>query len=101
MKPQISFNPASPVHRELDQQIQAVRNLLNQLEPSERLRYTNEMIVKLLTGRAEKPVSTQEKISEKTNVKKGDLTPDQNALIDKITKQTEDLFRSRNKDHNY
>lgn len=101
MKPQSTFNPATPVHLELDQQIQAVRNLLNQLEPTERLRYTNEMIVKLLTGRTEKPISTEQKITDKTNVNKGDLTSTQSKLIDKITKQTEELFRAAKKDDNY
>jgi hypothetical protein len=101
MKPQTSYQPSTTVHKELDQQIAEIKKLLNQLEPAERLQYTNEMIVKLLTGRAEKPTSTREKIMEKTAVNNGDLTESQKMIIDKLTKQTDNLFRASKKDDNF
>ena len=59
-------NPANSVLDELDQHLRSIKNLLNQLEPTQRLQIVNEMMVKLLSSNRSTS-SAQEKLNRKHN----------------------------------
>ncbi len=59
-------NLANSVLDEIDQHLRAIKNLLNQLEPTKRLQIVNEMMVKLLSSNT--PTSSaQDKLNRKHN----------------------------------
>jgi hypothetical protein len=93
-----SENPSSPVYRELDQHIRAMRTLINQLEPSERLTFINEMMMRLLPSRNNRPTSAQDKLNSKQAGSNRDLNKEELQIINRIGKNTDDLFRSMQDD---
>ena len=55
-------HPANAVYQSLDTHVKSIRTLLNELEPAERLRYLNEMMVRLLTSKGSTPKSSKENL---------------------------------------
>lgn len=95
-----SNHPAFPVYQKLEKHIQQIKNLLNELEPSERLTFTNEIFVRLL-DRNQKTISAQDKIKARMLSNKSSvLTAEQERLINKLTRATENLYRESQDDFN-
>ncbi|CAN5476967.1 hypothetical protein BH11BAC2_BH11BAC2_06000 [soil metagenome] len=90
-------NPAAEVLTQLDTHIRAIKSLLNELEPSERLRFLNEMIIRVMPSRESKPASASEKIHSRIR-SNNNLSEIEKALISKITKNTEELYRTMQDD---
>jgi hypothetical protein len=76
-------HPAHSVYQSLETHVKSIRTLLNELEPAERLRYLNEMMVRLLTSKGPTPKS---------------LSAEEKSLIEKLSKDTEELYRGLNED---
>jgi hypothetical protein len=72
---------------------------LNELEPSERLTFTNEIFVRLMPDRNQKTISAQDKIKARMLSNKSTvLTVEQERLISKLTRATENLYRESHDD---
>lgn len=89
-------NPASTVLDELNQHIRSIKSLLNQLEPSRRLEFVNEMMVKLIPSHLETD-SAQDRLNRKYSTP-NKLTAEENKLIEKLSKDTLNLYRSNHED---
>jgi hypothetical protein len=94
-------HPAFPVYQKLEKHIQQIKNLLNELEPSERLTFTNEIFVRLLPDRNQKTISAQDKIKARIISNKSTVfTIEQERLLNKISRATENLYRESQDDFN-
>lgn len=94
-------HPAYPVYQKLEMHIQQIKNLLNELEPTERLTFTNEIFVRLLPDRNQKTISAQDKIRARIIANKSSVfTAEQERLIKKLTRATENLYRESQDDAN-
>jgi hypothetical protein len=94
-------HPAFPVYQKLEKHIQQIKNLLNELDHSERLTFTNEIFVRLLMDRNQKTISAQDKIKARILSNKSTvLTAEQERLINKLTRATENLYRESQDDFN-
>lgn len=98
-------NATTPVYQELDSHLYSIKTLLNNLEPSERLRYINEIFTRLMPERNSNTASAQDKIISRlrstnapTSSNGNTLTKEQQRLIEKITKITDNLHREMNDD---
>lgn len=98
-------NAAAPVYQELENHVRSIKTLLNELEPSERLRYMNELFVRLLPERNNNTESAQEKIisrlrstNSSSQLTLNALSKEQQRLINKLTSTTDRLHREMNDD---
>jgi F0F1-type ATP synthase membrane subunit b/b' len=91
-------HPAHPVYQSLESHVKSIRTLLNELEPAERLRYLNEMMVRLLTSKGNAPKSTKENLERKFVKSSTTLSSEEKSLIEKLSKDTEELYRGLNED---
>jgi len=93
-----SNHPAHTLYQSLDTHVKSIRNLLNELEPAERLRYLNEMMVRLLTSKGQTPKSSKENLERKFVKSTTSLSTEEKILIEKLSKDTEELYRGLNED---
>ncbi len=98
MNAQLPSDPSAPVYRELDKHISEIRTLINQLDPSERLRFVNEMMMRLLPNRNQNNGNAQEKLHKKHVNPLNTLSEEEQALIKEMAKQTNNLYRAMNED---
>ena len=91
-------HPAHSVYQALETHIKSIRTLLNELEPAERLRYLNEMMVRLLTSKGSTPKSSKENLERKFVKSSIPLSAEEKSLIEKLSKETEELYRGLNED---
>lgn len=97
-------NAAAPVYQELENHVRSIKSLLNELEPSERLRYMNELFVRLLPERnntesaQEKIISRLRSTNSSSQLTLNALSKEQQRLINKLTSATDRLHREMNDD---
>jgi len=91
-------HPANAVYQSLDTHVKSIRTLLHELEPAERLRYLNEMMVRLLTSKGSTPKSSKENLERKFVKSTTSLSAEEKSLIEKLSKDTEELYRGLNQD---
>ena len=97
-------NAATPVYQELENHVRSIKSLLNELEPSERLRYMNELFVRLLPERnnvesaQEKIISRLRSTNSSSQLTLNALSKEQQRLINKLTSATDRLHREMNDD---
>jgi hypothetical protein len=91
-------HPAHSVYQSLETHVKSIRTLLNELEPAERLRYLNEMMVRLLTAKGPSPRSSKEMLERKFVKSTTCLSAEEKSLIEKLSKDTEELYRGLNED---
>lgn len=84
-------NSEIQVKQELDQCIAQMKNLLQQLEPAQRLTFVNELMVRLIPSR-NKSTSSSDKINARMNQQDQGLTKTQMQLIKKASDDTDRLF---------
>jgi|GEM_PF-1862182 hypothetical protein len=97
-------NATAPVYTELENHVRSIKSLLNELEPSERLRYMNELFVRLLPERnnnesaQEKIISRLRSTNAPSQLSLNALSKEQQRLINKLTSATDRLHREMNDD---
>jgi hypothetical protein len=97
-------NAVVPVYQELESHVRSIKTLLNELEPSERLRYTNELFVRLLPERnsaesaQDKIISRLRSTNASSQLTLNALSKEQQRLINKLTSATDRLHREMNDD---
>ena len=84
-------NSEIQVKQELDKCIAQMKNLLQQLEPAQRLTFVNELMVRLIPSR-NKSTSSSDKINARMNKQDQGLTKTQMQLIKKASDDTDRLF---------
>ena len=84
-------NSEIQVKQELDKCIAQMKNLLQQLEPAQRLTFVNELMVHLIPSR-NKSTSSSDKINARMNKQNQGLTKTQMQLIKKASDDTDRLF---------
>ena len=89
-------NPANSVLYELDQHLRSIKNLLNQLEPTQRLQIVNEMMVKLLSSNRSMD-SAQDKLNRKHNATNL-FSKEEELLCKKLSNITVELYRVNQND---
>lgn len=97
-------NVVAPVYQELEAHVLSIKILLNELDPSERLCYINELFVRLLPDR-KNTASAQDKIISRLRSTNANsqlslvaLSKEQQRLINKLTSNTDRLHREMNDD---
>jgi hypothetical protein len=97
-------NAVAPVYQELASHVRSIKVLLNELEPSERLRYMNELFVSLLPERTttesaqDKIISRLRSTNATSQLTLNALSKEQQRLINKLTSNTDRLHREMNDD---
>ncbi|MFN0189681.1 MAG: hypothetical protein ACKVQV_13345 [Bacteroidia bacterium] len=84
-------NSEVQIKQDLDRCITQMKNLLQQLEPAQRLTFVNELMVRLIPSR-NKATSSSDKINAKMNKQDSGLTKTQMHLIKKASDDTDRLF---------
>ncbi|MBL7924766.1 MAG: hypothetical protein JNL88_11255 [Bacteroidia bacterium] len=81
----------SAIKSELDQCVSKLKALLQQLEPADRLAFTNELMLRLMPDR-KKANSASDKLSRKHKKPLAGLSNVQMQLIKKLSEDTDRLF---------
>lgn len=88
-----SNTPANSVHSQLEMHLRAIKNLMAQLEPSERSAFISEAIMSMLPTRSGKPSSTADKL-ERKKTSSLNLSPEDQQLILEMDRKTAALFET-------
>jgi len=98
---------ASPKHNSnsiylaIEEHLRFIRVLLVQLEPNDRNQYVSELIIRLLATRGRSPKSVQDTMNSKLSSNDVTLTEAQKLLIEKVSNQTEELYKALHNEDNY